>query len=114
MSFKEGFLEFAASRIRKKELELEGFGKVWIRVLRAREQDNLAVAMKDGGEKEFAIFRSSLVACCLCDETGERIFTDAEIDKVGELPTDLVSKLFEAAYELNGMGAKAVDVAEKN
>lgn len=111
---KESFLAFAKGTIRKQEVDVPGYGKVFIRVLKARDRDNYEGTIAGGDKFNFDNFRSKLVALCFCDEKGNRIFTDAEVPLIGELPADLVNQLFTVAQELNGFTAKAVEQAEKN
>lgn len=111
---KDSFLAFAKGVVRKEEVEIEGYGKVYIRVLKARDRDNYEGAIAGGDKFNFDNFRSKLVALCFCDEKGVRIFTDAEVHLLGELPADIVNKLFTVAQELNGFTTKAVEQAEKN
>lgn len=111
---KESFLAFAKQNIRKQEVEIEGFGKVFIRILKAKERDAYEGTIAGGDKFNFDNFRSRLVALCLCDETGTRIFTDSEFSVLGELPADVINKLFTVAQEINGFMPKAIETAEKN
>lgn len=111
---KDSFLAFAKGTIRKKKVSIEGYGDVFIRVLKARDRDNYEGAIAGGDKFNFDNFRSKLVALCFCDEKGNRIFTDAEVPLIGELPADLVNLLFTEAQELNGFTTKSVEQAEKN
>ena len=111
---KDSFLAFAKGTIRKKKVSIEGYGDVFIRVLKARARDNYEGAIAGGDKFNFDNFRSKLVALCFCDEKGNRIFTDAEVPLIGELPADLVNLLFTEAQELNGFTTKSVEQAEKN
>ena len=111
---KDSFLAFAKGTIRKKKVFVQGYGDVFVRVLKARDRDNYEGAIAGGDKFNFDNFRSKLVALCFCDEKGTRIFTDAEVTLIGELPADLVNLLFTEAQELNGFTTKAVEQAEKN
>lgn len=111
---KDSFLAFAKGTIRKKKVFIQGYGDVFIRVLKARDRDNYEGAIAGGDKFNFDNFRSKLVALCFCDEKGTRIFTDAEVTLIGELPADLVNLLFTEAQELNGFTTKSVEQAEKN
>jgi len=111
---KDSFLAFAKGTIRKKKVFVQGYGDVFIRVLKARDRDNYEGAIAGGDKFNFDNFRSKLVALCFCDEKGTRIFTDAEVTLIGELPADLVNLLFTEAQELNGFTTKSVEQAEKN
>ena len=111
---KESFLAFAKNMVRKQEVSIEGYGKVYIRILKARERDNYEGAIAVGEKFNFDNFRSKLVALCLCDANGNRVFSDAEVNLLGDLPADIINQLFTVAQELNGFTAKAVEQSEKN
>ena len=111
---KESFLAFAKANVRKQEVEIEGYGKVFIRILKARERDLYEGSIAGGDKFNFDNFRSRLVALCLCDANGNRIFKDEDISVLGEMPADLINKLFTVAQEINGFTPKAIETAEKN
>jgi len=111
---RQSFLDFAKGVVRKQEVEIAGYGKVFIRVLKARDRDNYEGAIAGGDKFNFDNFRSKLVALCFCDAQGNRFFSDSEVNLLGELPADLVNQLFTVAQELNGFTTKAVEQAEKN
>ena len=60
--------------------------------------------------------RASLVVRCLVtdEETGVRLFTDAEIAEVGAMPASVIDKLYEHCQRLSGLGAKDAEELEKN
>lgn len=59
--------------------------------------------------------RARLVASCLVDESGERIYTDKQVQECSdELSASVLNKLFNAAQKLNGLEATAVEDAAKN
>jgi hypothetical protein len=59
--------------------------------------------------------RARLVALCLVDDDGRRLFNDEEITQLSdELPASVVNTLFAAAQKLNGLDAGAAEEAEKN
>lgn len=59
--------------------------------------------------------RAHLVALCLVDEQGVRLYADDEVHMLSdEIPASVVAELFVAAQKLNGMDAGAVERAAKN
>jgi hypothetical protein len=50
----------------------------------------------------------------IADETGKRLFSDADVEAVGEMPAPLVGTLFDACARHNGMSGGAVEDARKN
>jgi hypothetical protein len=59
--------------------------------------------------------RARLVALCLVDAEGRRMFGDDEIAQLSDgVPTATLGVLFVAAQKLNGLDGAAVEEAEKN
>jgi hypothetical protein len=46
-------------------------------------------------------FRSRFLVLCMCDEKGERMFTEEEVDDLGKKSAKVIAKVFDAAWELN-------------
>ncbi len=62
-----------------------------------------------------SVIRGLLVALTACDETGIRIFTDAEAPELAKrLPANRLKKLFDAAWKLNRLGEEGVDAEKKD
>ncbi|HEX6682429.1 MAG TPA: phage tail assembly chaperone [Candidatus Limnocylindrales bacterium] len=57
----------------------------------------------------FQTLRERLVAACLVDEDGKRLFTDVEVKQLGEKSGDVLTRLFNKAQELSGMDQAAVE-----
>ena len=55
-----------------------------------------------------------IVARCLCDASGTRLYGDNETDKVLALDGKILSFIAQAAAEHNGIGEDAIKDAEKN
>ncbi len=58
--------------------------------------------------------RERLVARCLVDSGGTRVFSDSEIADLGSKNSAVVLRLFDVAQRINGMSAAEVDSLEKN
>lgn len=57
----------------------------------------------------FQTLRERLVAACLVDEKGARLFSDKEVRALGEKSGDVLTRLFNKAQELSGMDEAAVE-----
>jgi hypothetical protein len=75
-------------------------GSVKIRVMSGTERDRFESEFV-GGNKGVDMVRAKLVAKCLCDEDGTRLFTEAEIPQLGEKSAAVLDKLFTACMKLN-------------
>lgn len=54
--------------------------------------------------------RAKLVARCIVDEAGQRLFSDADIDELGALSASALDRVFSVAQQLNGM--READIEE--
>lgn len=95
-------------------------GDVAVRMLTATERDvfeqSLIRTGTDGKrEPDLANMRAKLCAACIVDGvTGDRLFADHEVDQLGNKSGAVLDRITKVAQRLNGMGADAVDQAEKN
>ncbi len=90
-----------------------------LREMNGAERDHFEVASVkevDGKRQVQAMYlRARLVASCLVDETGARIYADDEVEMLAnDVPAIVLGKLFEAAQKLNGLDGAAVEDAAKN
>jgi hypothetical protein len=86
-----------------------------IRVMTVGERD--AYEREWIGKRETGIdnFRTKFLARCLCHpETGERLFTDEQIEKLAGKSAKVVSKLFDSAMKHNAMSDGDVEELAKN
>lgn len=96
----------------------DGDGKpmsLGIRVMTVGERD--AYEREWIGKRETGIenFRTKFLARCLCHpETGERLFTDEQIESLASKSARVVSTLFEKAMKHNAMSEADVEELAKN
>lgn len=86
-----------------------------IRVMTVGERD--AYEREWIGKRETGIdnFRTKFLARCLCHpETGDRLFTDEQIEKLAGKSAKVVSRLFDKAMKHNAMSAEDVEELAKN
>jgi hypothetical protein len=55
---------------------------------------------------------AKLLAFCLIDEEGKHLFTEKDIEALGEKNGDVLERLAAEALKLNAIDAKAIDEAE--
>lgn len=95
-------------------------GQVAVRMLTGTERDAFEAAMvrtTDDGKREADLtnMRAKLCAHCIVDAvTGDRLFADHEVDKLGTKSAAALDRVFTVAQRLNGIGGKAQEDAEKN
>ena len=61
-----------------------------------------------------ANMRARMVAYCVVDEEGERMFTDADIVQLGRKSAAALERVAKAAQKLSGMGNEATEEAAGN
>lgn len=88
-------------------------GSVLIRKISGKQRGRIE-GLKSAGTLDFADFRGMMCACSICDEDGFQIFTNDDVDALGEKSADALDRVFDAALRLNGMAAGAVEEAKKN
>lgn len=84
-------------------------GDVYIRVMTVGERDAYECEWLANKEKGVQNFRSKFLARCLCDKDGNRLFTDAEIDKLAGKSIAVVDRLFNRAMKHNAMSMEDVE-----
>jgi hypothetical protein len=87
----------------KKSVEVdvpEWGGSVRLRVMTGSERDRFESDFVDG-KKNVEMVRAKLVAKCLVDEDGERLFTEAEIPQLSERSASVLDRLFQECMKLN-------------
>lgn len=73
-------------------------GDVCIKVLTGTDRDAFEEAYSDQKMKNF---RSRFLVLTLCDEKGERLFTEKEVDELGRKSAVVLARLFDKAWSLN-------------
>lgn len=90
-------------------------GEVRVRGLTGAQRSLIEATMVISKGQEVAVrieafrdLRERLVAASLVDEKGRRLFTDAEVAKLGEKSGRVLTRLFEIASRLSGMEPETV------
>lgn len=111
-------IEKAADLPTEAVLVPEWGGEVLVRGLNGTDKDQfLAETMKKGGDGKALDYKditARLVARCLVDEAGERLYSDDEIGALGRKSGAVLGRLFKVAQRLSGLEEQAAEAAEKN
>lgn len=96
----------------------EWFGSVRVRSLNGRERDAFEASMVRGEGKNRRVdltnMRARLVGLTVIDESGQRLFTDDEVDLLGAKSGAALDRVFAVAQKLNGLSSTDVDELTKN
>jgi len=89
-------------------------GSVFIRVMSVGELD--AYQKEWIGKRETGVdnFRAKFLARCLCDEKGQRLFSDEQVEDLARKSAKVVGKLFDKAASHNAITDKDVEELAKN
>jgi hypothetical protein len=66
------------------------------------------------GSANIANIRARLVAACVVDENGKRMFNDADAVALGEMSGMALDRVAKVAQRLNGLAAEDVEAAKGN
>lgn len=95
---------------------------VFIKGLTGAERDSYEQSMftvSENGKKvdvkmNRGNLRAKLLVKTICDEAGNRIFTDSDVDALGSKSASALERLFPVAQKLSGLSDKDVEDIEKN
>lgn len=97
----------AVDDVRKEKIHVpEWKGDVFLRVLTGTDRDRFEESYAD---QKMKAFRIRFLLLALCDEDGERLFSDEEADILGKKSSVVINRLFEAGWKLNAFTQEAVD-----
>ena len=86
-------------------------GSVFIKVLSGTDRDRFEDAYSTEKMKNF---RARFLVMTLCDEKGERLFTDDEMDALGKKSSVVLARIFEKAWSLNAFRNEDIDSLGKD
>lgn len=82
-------------------------GDVIVRGMTGAERDAFEVSLVEGKGRHRAAnlknLRAKLIVFCCVNEQGERIFTNADADQLGNVRADIVSRIYNVAQRLSGV-----------
>jgi len=89
-------------------------GEVTVRTLAAWEKDQWEESLTESKGKKMKLdmgnLRAKLCALCIVDGKGNRLFSDKDIEALGKKSALVISRIYDAAAALNGIGEE--DAAE--
>ena len=90
-------------------------GDVRLRVMTVGERDAYELEYQrkknTGGLDDF---RSKFLVRCICDDSGQRLFTDADVEKVSRKSAQVVNRLWEVAMKFNDLDESKIEDLAKN
>jgi len=102
----------AADDVKLQEVEVrEWGGTVFLKVLSGTEREYFEESYSD---QKLKAFRLRFLVLALCDEKGDRLFADGEIDELGKKSAVVINRLFEAGWKLNAFREEDVEALGKD
>ena len=96
----------------------EWSGEVLVRGLTGAERDKFeaSIVIRKGDKAEFNPdnMRAKLVALCVVDEQGNRLFSDKDVEFLGKKSAAALDRVFQVAQRLSGISPGAVEDLGKN
>lgn len=93
-------------------------GKIlYVRRLSGEERDifeDLTFGAEGSQKDRLRNFRAKLVCLCACNEKGERLFTQDDIEALGKKSASALERIYRVAERLCGFRKKDVDELTKN
>jgi len=93
-------------------------GTVYVKTMTAAERDKFeeSVYVREGTKRvaDYIGMRAKLCSIVLCDEKGNRLFTDKEVEILEKKDAKAILRIFEKATLLSALGREAAEEAKKN
>ena len=108
-----------ATDLKSERVEVpEWGGCVTVRSMTGFERDAFEASLFDGKgasrKEKLANLRARLVAFCVVDAEGKRIFSDSDAEALGRKSAAALDRVFAVAQRLNGLGHTQVEELAKN
>jgi len=113
MSLKEAFLALK-SNLKIEAVSIAGMAEpVYVRAMTGRERDAFESScfQQRGKNRELNTenLRAKLLVRAICTKDGERLFSDAEVSVLGDMPAAVLDELFTVAQRLSGLAQADVE-----
>jgi hypothetical protein len=87
-------------------------GDLFVRILTAAERDAFEASVSGGKRRNLVNLRARLVVLTACDEKGERLFQDADIEALGKKSAAAMDRVFGVSAALNGFTSGDIESLE--
>ena len=93
-------------------------GSIYIKTMTAEERDKFeeAIFIKDSGKRKTDLsgLRAKMCAFVICDEEGNRLFSEAEVEALSKKSAAALTRIFEKAQEISATREDDVEEMAKN
>lgn len=94
--------------------ELGEDAEVFVQKFNARQRnrfEEIATGGKIGGSVNLRNVSAKIVVLACVDDSGKPLFTDADEEEIGNYDWEVVQRIVDAVFRLNGIGINAVEEA---
>lgn len=86
-------------------------GTVYVKAMSGKQRDAFeSWALSDKGPRNI---RGKAAARCLCDASGNRLFSDSDAARLGEIKVSILQRIFAVIQRLSGLTKEDVDELEQ-
>lgn len=93
-------------------------GEVAVRGMTGLERDEFEASIVEGSGKKTSVkwknIRARVASLCIVDEAGSRLFTESDIQDLGDKSAAALERVFDVARRLSGLSESDVETLEKN
>lgn len=89
-------------------------GTVYVRVMSGVERDAFEASVITDGQVDLANARAKLVVRVLCDEHGNRLLDDADLDALGRRSAIALNRVYAVAQRINRLTPDDIEDLVKN
>ncbi len=110
----------AATQLPRERVDVPelGAGKfIWVQGMSGTDRDAFEASLSKGpkGERRNVLnFRARLCALCCINEDGSRMFTATEVEALGRVRSDILTRIVTVGQRLSGISDKDADELGKN
>ena len=98
-----------------KEIKVPEWGdSVLLRVMSGTERESFEREWQSTEDKLLPQYKLKMLRRCLCDDKGQPLFSDDELEGLGNKSALVIERLFRECMRLNGFESTAVEEAAKN
>lgn len=89
-------------------------GSVRVATMTGAQRDAFEASLLSGGAPDLTNARAKLVAYCCVDDSGNPLFTAADVEALGRKSAAALNRVAEVARRLNLLGEEGVEAAKGN
>jgi hypothetical protein len=89
-------------------------GAVIVSTMTGADRDAFEASVLTGGKPDLRNMRAKLVAACVVDEAGNRLFSSSDIEALGRKAASALDRVTKAAQRLNRMGEEQFEELKGN